>query len=173
MSLVRLVINSGLSVNGFNSVCDLSPGQLPALQNLVNYLESMPDQQNALISIDVGAVQASASFTVSSTGPTNTQAGSLLNQTLTAVTSGADPDAGEFNINATPANVAASMVLAINATLGDKVLASSNLGVVTILALVPGVMGNGLQISAGTLSNVVAGAFADGSDGTSYSLDLR
>lgn len=177
MSLQRLIINTELSVDGFKSQCDLAPGQLPALNNFIDYLAALEGGNalgnGALLSFAVGAVQASATFTVASTGPTNSQTATLLNTTLTAVTSGADPALGQFNINATPANVAASMVLAINAVLGSKVIATSALGVVTVKALVPGVMGNGLQISAGTLSNVTAGAFANGSDGTAYALDLR
>ena len=174
MSLQRIVINTGsLTANGFKSVCDLSPDQLPALQNLVNYLSSVPDQQAALLSINVGAVQASA--TITSTGSAvNNETMSLLNVTLTAKTSGAVAASGEFNISATPATQAANIAAAINAvsTLSGKVTASSALGVVTVTAVVPGLIGNGLQISE-SLSNVTVAQFSGGSDGTAYSLDLR
>ena len=106
-------------------------------------------------------------------GSANTQAGTVLNTTITAVTSGANPALGQFNISATAATQAASMVTAINTVLGTKVLATNLDGVVTITALVPGVVGNGLQLSAGNLANVTAGAFANGSDGTAYAVDLR
>lgn len=171
MSKQLILIDTNLTAAQFKSVCPMAAGPVEGLQSLENYIVALEGgNQSADVTAKVGAVSASATFTVTSTGPTNTQAGSLLNQTLTAVTSGADPAMGQFNINATPANVAASMVLAINATLGTKVLATSALGVVTVTALVPGVMGNGLQISAGNLSNVAAGAFANGSDGTKYTL---
>lgn len=173
MSLQRIVLNSPLSVDGFKSVCDLSPGKLPALQNLTNYLESVPDQQPALLDIQVGAVQASATLTVSAGGSSNGQIGTLLNANLTAMTSGANPALGQFNISATAATQAASMVLAIEGVLGSQVTVSRNGAVITILAKVPGALGNGLQIAAGNLANVAAGAFAGGSDGTSYQLDLR
>lgn len=173
MSLQRIILNSPLSADGFKSVCDLAPGQLPALQNLANYLESLPDQQSALLDIQVGAVQASATFTVSAGGSSNGQIGTLLNQNLTAVTSSANPALGQFNISATAATQAASMVLAIEAVLGSQVSVSRNNAVITVVAKVPGALGNGLQISAGNLANVAAGAFAGGSDGSSYSLDLR
>lgn len=174
MSLQRLVINTGdLTAAGFKSVCDLAPGQLPALQNLENYLGAvLGGNQSALLSINVGAVQASATFTVSAGGSLNTQAGTLLNETFTAVTSGAVPADGEFNISATAATQAASMVTAINTVLAGVVLASADSGVVTIVSLVPGLVGNGLEISAGNLANVVAAAFADGEDGTAYEIDL-
>ncbi|NJO18758.1 MAG: hypothetical protein HC838_00030 [Spirulinaceae cyanobacterium RM2_2_10] len=174
MSLQRLIINSDLSSDGFKSVCDLSPGQLPAANNFHDYIGGLcGGNYMALLSFAVGAVQAAATYTVATGGSTNGQAGTLLNTTLTAVTSSADPTMGQFNISATAATQAASMVIAINTVLGTKVLATSLLGVVTITALVPGVVGNGLQISAGNLSNVTAGAFAGGSDGTAYALDLR
>lgn len=174
MSLQRLIINSDLSAVGFKSVCDLSPLQLPAANNFLDYIGGLcGGNYMALLDFAVGAVQASATFTVAAGGSANGESGTLLNTTLSAVTSGADPAAGEFNISATAATQAASMVTAINTVLGDKVLATNLLGVVTITALVPGVVGNGLQISAGTLANVTAGAFANGSDGTAYSVDLR
>jgi hypothetical protein len=44
---------------------------------------------------------------------------------------------------------------------------------VTITAVVPGLAGNGLELSAGTLANVTLGAMANGSDGTAYTIDLR
>jgi len=173
MSLQRLIINSDLTANGFKSVCDLTPGRLVAMNNFENYIAGLTGgNYMALLSFAVGAVQATATFTHTGTA-TNAQAGTLLNTTLTAVTSNADPTMGQFNISATPATQAASMVLAINAVLGTKVLATNVLGVVTITALVPGVMGNGFQISAGNLSNVAAGAWANGSDGTAYTIDLR
>lgn len=173
MSLQRLIINSDLTAAGFISVCDLTPGQLVAANNFANYVHGLTGgNYMALLSFAVGAVQATATYTHTGTA-TNAQAGTLLNTTLTAVTSNANPALGQFNISATPTTQAASMVLAINSVLGTKVLATNALGVVTITALVPGVMGNGFQISAGNLSNVSAGAWANGSDGTAYSVDLR
>lgn len=174
MSLQRLIINSDLSAVGFSSVCNLAPGQLPAANNFLDYVAGLTGgNYMALLSFAVGAVQAVGTFTVATGGSTDSQAGTLLNTTLTAVTSNANPAVGEFNISATAATQAASMVIAINTVLGTKVLATSLLGVVTITALVPGVVGNGLQISAGNLANVTAGAFAGGSEGTAYALDLR
>lgn len=174
MSLILLQIDSNGTANDFKSECNLSMGGLDAANSFVDYIAGLTggNMIGASLGFKVGAVQASATFTVSGAGSANGQSGSLLNVALDAVTSGADPDAGEFNISATPATQAASMVLAINAVLGDKVLASSNLGVVTITSLVPGVLGNGLEISAGDLANVAVGAFAGGTDGTEYTIDL-
>lgn len=173
MSLQRIIINSPLSANGFKSVCNLAPGQLPALNNLVNYLSSVPDQQAALISIQVGAVQASGTITVSTGGSSNGQIGTLMNTSLTAMTSGANPALGQFNISATAATQAASMVLAIEGVLGSQVSVSRNGAIITITSKVPGALGNGFQLAVGNLANVAIGAFAGGSDGTSSVLDLN
>lgn len=174
MSLQRIIIDTGdLTAVGFKSVCDLAPGQLPALQNLVNYLGAIEGGlQMADLKIQVGAVQAAGTLTVASTGPTNSQTCSILNVTFTAVTSGATGN--QFNISATPSVVATNIAAAINASanLAGKVTAVAVGAVVTITSVVPGLVGNGLALSAGTLSNVTAGAFAAGSDGTSYDLDF-
>lgn len=173
MSLQRIVIDTGsLSADGFKSVCDLSPGQLPALQNLVNFLSSVPDQQAASLSINVGAVKAAGTLTVAAGGSANNETCTVCGITFTAKTTGATGN--QFNISATAATQAQNMVTAFNASadLAGKVVASRENGVVTLTAVVPGVIGNGLQLSAGTLANVTLGAFANGSDGTAYSLDL-
>lgn len=176
MSLQKIVINTGSSnsANDFKSVCDLSPGQLPALVNLVNYLASVPDQQQALLTIDVGAVQATATITSTGTAANN-ETMRICNQVLTAKTSGAVAASGEFNISATPATQATNIAAAINAVvaLSGLVSATSNAGVVTVTASSPGINGNGLECIDVNLANVAVTGFSGGSNGTTYSLDLR
>jgi phage tail sheath gpL-like len=97
--------------------------------------------------------------------------------TLTAKTSGADPTAGEFNISATAATQAASMVTAINtvSTLSGIVTASNVLGVITLTAVAPGTIGNGLQLSE-ALTNVAIthafGATVPGVDGHTFDFNV-
>jgi hypothetical protein len=146
MSLQRLVINTGdLTADGFKSVCDLSPGQLPALQNLENYLGALSGgNQMALVDVNVGAVQAVGILTVSSTGSTATQACTILNVTLTAIDPGT-PTANQFVVSSTPATQAANMIAAINASasFAGKVVASAgSTGLVVITSVVPGLMSN-------------------------------
>lgn len=175
MSLQRIVIDTGsLTADGFKSVCDLAPGQLPALQNLANYLQSLPDQQSASLSIKVGAVQASGSITSTGTAANN-ETMKVANQTLTAKTSGAVPADGEFNVSAVVATQAANIAAAINAMpeLVGIVTAEANLGVVTVTAVVPGLVGNGIELADVNLGNVTVTGMADGSDGTAYTLDLN
>lgn len=172
MSLQTIVINTGLSADGFKSVCDLSPGARPALQNLANYIQSIPDQQAAVLTINVGAVQATATITSTGIAVAN-ETMTVLNETLTAKASGAVAADGEFNISATVATQAANIAAAINAVadLQGKVTASSLSGVVTVKAVVPGIVGNGLQISD-SLTNVTHAHFSGGSDGTAFLLSF-
>lgn len=127
-------------------------------------------QSTTSLKVLVGAVKAAGTVTFSSTGPTNTQTMTIAGVTFTAVTSGATGN--QFNISATPATVAANLASAINAatSMAGIVTATSLLGVVTITAVVPGLIGNGLVVSAGTLSNTVVVTPVGGLDGTEYSL---
>ncbi len=122
-----------------------------------------------------GAVAAYGLITVTTTGPTNGQAMTLGNETLTAKTSGADPTAGEFDISATANTVAINIALAINsmADLSGVVTAAvTATGVVTVTAVAPGMIGNGMQMDAGNLSNTAITAFAHGDDGHTYDFNV-
>ncbi len=111
-----------------------------------------------------GPVAATATITSTGTA-TNSETMLVCNQTLTAETSGADPTLGQFNISGTVGTQAANIAKAINQlpALKNQVSATSSLGVVTVTSLVPGTIGNGLQISE-SLTNVTATAFAGGTD---------
>lgn len=172
-SLQRIVMTTAVSADGFKSVCDLAPGQLPALNNLINFLASVPDQQAASLAINVGAVKATASITSTGAATAN-QTMKLCNQTLTAKASGAVPADGEFNASATVGTQATNIAATINAMaeLSGIVTASASLGVVTVTSTVPGTLGNGLECADVDLSNVTVAGFEGGSDGTAYTLDL-
>lgn len=170
-SYQTIVINSSGTAADFKSNCDLSMGGLDAVQSLVNYFGALEGGlQMANLSINVGAVKAAGSLTVATGGSTNDQTCTVCNVTLTAKTSSTANN--EFTISATAATQAANMAACINAStdLAGKVVASASLGVVTITAVVPGLSGNSFELSEGTLSNVTSSAFANGSNGTSYSI---
>lgn len=172
MSLQTIVIDTSLTADGFESVCPLAALGLPALQSLEQYfamLQGGLQSTNSLL-VSVGATAAAGTFTFSSTGPTNNQTCTICGITFTAKTSASSEN--EFTVSATPATVATNLKNAINASsdLEGIVTAESALGVVTVTAVVPGLMGNGLVIDAGTLSNTVVVTPAGGSDGTQYSL---
>jgi phage tail sheath gpL-like len=145
-----------------------------SLQNLSRYFQGLGDGAfyYTTVAEAVGAIQAVGTLTVSSTGPTAGQVGTVVNQNLTAEASGANPTLGQFNVNASPTVVAAGMALAINSTpsMNVMVTATSALGVVTITAKHAGFTGNGLELSAGNLSNVVASGFSGGTAGTAVTL---
>lgn len=173
-SLVRVVITSNGTSDDFKSQCNLAPGGLVANQSFENYIGALSGGSiiGASLAFQVGAVKASGTVTFTSTGPTNGQTCTLFGVTFTAVTSGATGN--QFNINSTPATVAANMVTAINAatSLAGIVTATSLLGVVTISAVVPGKIGNGLVMANVNLSNAAFVTLASGADGTAYSYNL-
>ena len=171
MSKQLILIDTELSADSFKSVCPMDAGPIEGLQSLENFIVALEGgNQSADLTAKVGAVSASATFTVSSTGSVAAQAGTLLNISLTGRASA--PAMNEFVVSTTPATQAANMAAAINAStdLNKKVSAVAVGAVVTITSKIPGDMSNGLQISAGNLANVALGAFANGSDGTEYIL---
>lgn len=172
MSLQRLIINTNLTANGFKSECNLAPLQLPALQNFYNYIGALSGGlQSASLSFKVGAVQAAGTFTFSSTGPTNGQTCTICGLTFTAVT--AASGVREFTRSNTPSvnatNLAAAINLASNGLTGICTAVAAN-AVVTVTAVVPGLIGNGLVMANVNLSNTVVVSFTNGSDGTAYDL---
>lgn len=173
MSLVRLVIDSNGTAADFKSQCPLAAGGHEAATSFGNYIDGLNGGEliGADLAFKVGAVQSTATLTVSSTGSVNNETCVIANVTFTAKTSGATGN--QFNISATPATQAANMAAAINASanLTGIVTAAAVLGVVTLTAVVPGLLGNGLQISE-ALTNVALVSFASGDDGTAYNISL-
>ena len=176
MSLQRLIINTGsLTEDGFLSKVNLASGPQESAISLSEFVAALPAGFNSsLLSLNTGAVQASATITSTGTAA-NTETMTLCKETLTAVTSGAVPADGEFNISAVVATQAASIAAAINAVVALQgiVTATSALGVVTVTAVVPGLIGNGLEAVDVNLANVAVADFSGGLDGTAHSIDLR
>ena len=172
-SLQRLVITSNGTAADFKAQCNLAPLGLPAVNNIVDYFAGLAggNVAGASLAWKVGAVQATATLTVAAGGSSDSETCSICNVTFTAKTSGATGN--QFNISATAATQAANMAAAFNASsnLTGKVTASAALGVVTLTSVVPGLIGNALQISE-SLSNVTLSSFAGGDDGTAYTISL-
>ncbi len=172
-SLSTIVLTAGdMSADALKSVINFGEKKEGTV-GLAAFIESMAGGVHVgSLVCNVGAVQASGTYTVSSTGPTNNETAIVAGTTITAKTSGAVPASGEFNINATPATVATGMALAINSVpaLSGIVTAAAVGAVVTVTAVVPGVMSNGLVMSD-SMTNVATVSFTGGSNGTQYTLD--
>jgi len=173
-SLQRIVLEVPETTAQFLSYCSLAnDAALPSLVQLRNYLDAViAGTKSANLSIVTDAVKATATITSTGTAANN-ETMTLCNQTITAKTSGAVAADGQFNISATPATQAASIAAAINAmsSLVGKVSATSSEGVVTVTSLVPGLVGNALQIVDVNLANVAVAAFSGGADGTTITID--
>lgn len=140
------------------------------LKRLINALNGVQaGKLGGSVSLTASTTDAvAATATITSTGTaSNNETMSLLNVTLTAKTSGAVAASGEFDISGTVGTQATNIAAAINAvsTLTGKVTASANAGVVTVTSVIPGLIGNGLQISE-SLSNVTVTQFTGGAGGS-------
>ncbi len=171
MALQLLKITTTNTVGDIKALINLQQGSQACIQSYSNYFEGINGGEfRALIDVAVGGVQAAATLT--STGAaTATETLTIANVVFTARASGATGN--EFNVSGTVGTQAANIAAAINASadLAGIVTATALLGVVTITAVYPGTLGNGLQISE-TLTNVTLSAFAGGTAGTALSCDL-
>ena len=174
MALARLVLEFDESKAQIESLIDMAD-DLEGVMAWSQYFRSLGlGVHEALVDVLMGAVRAYGVITFTN-APTAAQACTVLNVTVTAVLNNATPGNNEFKIGSDAGTAAANFAAAINAStsLAGKVTAAALLGVVTITAVAPGLMGNGLALSAGNLSNASATAFANGLDGDSFQLDRR
>lgn len=125
-------------------------------------------------SIQVGAINANvvatpgmvfATGTITNTALAAADTITIGAQTLTAVSSGAT--ANQFNIGGSVTITAANIVTVVNshAVLSKVVSASSLAGVITLTAVVPGIIGNQIALAI-SAHGTVSGAFmASGAEG--------
>lgn len=174
MALNRLVISTPLTTAQDAANLRLNgTGSWRNIFALLSWLRGFAKgTRSGFMLLKVGAVRATATITSTGTA-TNAETMTLCNATLTAKTSGSVAANGEFDISGTVGTQAANIAAAINAftSLTGKVTATSLAGVVTVTAVVPGLMGNGLDITE-ALTNVTKTAFTGGTDGTAYNLTL-
>ncbi len=175
MSLQRLIINTGsLTAAGFKSKVNLASGPQESAISLSEFIAALPAGFNSsLLSLNTGAVQASFTITQTSTGAANTETLVVCGVTFTARTSGATGN--EWNRSNTVATSATNLAAAINASVDVNIYvsAASAAGVVTVTALVPGVLGNLGITGSDACANTSTSAVSGGSDGTAHSIDLR
>lgn len=173
MALTRLVIDTPLTATqDLANVRMNGTGSWHNVFRLMDWLRGFAKgTRRGNILVKVGAVRAAG--TVTFTGrPVADETLTIANVTFTAKDSGATGD--QFDTSAgSVTTTAANLVVAVNAStnLTGKVVASSALGVVTLTAVVPGLQGNGLDLTE-SMTNTTKSAFASGTDGTAYSLTL-
>jgi hypothetical protein len=174
-SLHRILITSPLTVAGFESVVNLDAGRLPGVIELENFLGGLAGgNRQALLACSFGSVQASGNFTQTSTGAANDETLVVAGVTFTAKTSGATGN--QWNRNNNVSISAANLAAALNASASVNiyVIASASLGVVTVKALQPGVLGNLVVINESCANTTVSGAtLTGGTEGSVTLLDLR
>lgn len=172
-SLQRLVITSNGTKADFQSQCDQAPGGLPALNNIVDFLAGLAGGQRigALLTWKVGAIQATGTIAFASTGPVNDQTCTICGVTFTAKTSAST--SVQFTRSNTPAVNAVNLAAKLNAYFTGIMTAAVSGDSVIVTAVVPGLIGNGLFMVNVDLANTTITSFANGTDGTAYSQDLR
>ena len=176
MSITNIALDIPLlSAGAFARVMPTNTqGPRISIRRVADFIKGLAGGARAgVVELRVGAVKATATLTVTSTGPTNTETFVVAGTTFTAVTSGATGN--QFNISATPATVAANIVAAVNgsatAAVTGAVVASAVSGVVTFTAKIAGTIGNGLVLTE-SLTNVALAGFSGGSDGTLQTFNL-
>ena len=119
---------------------------------------------------NVGAVQSTGIVAFSSTGPVADETMSLANNIITARVA-ATPGLLEFTRSNTPSVDATNLAALINthSAFVGIVTASANAGNVTITAVIPGTIGNSIQLSE-AMTNTAVTPFSAGTNGTSVTL---
>lgn len=172
MALNRLVIETPLTTAQDAAVMRLNgTGSWRNIFALLSWLRGFAKgTRRGNMKLKVGAVRATGLVTFGGL-PVADETVTIGNVVFTAKDSGATGN--QFNIGANVTAHAANLTTAINASanLTGKITATSSEGVVTLTAVVPGLMGNALALSE-SMSNTTVTAFASGTDGTAYNLTL-
>jgi len=141
-----------------------------AIDNIAAFIQAQVLGRGIGVVIYTGGVAATGSVTFTGR-PTADETLTICNTTLTAKDSGANGTT-QFNTDASVvATTATNLAACINAntTLNKQVSATAALGVVTITALIPGVVGNGFDLTEG-MTNTTKSAFASGAESNKATL---
>lgn len=160
-----------------NLILPHSSGVAETIQRTARYLAGYGNgAYRGNLALRTGCVKAAATLTFTSTGPADTQAFTLCNETFTAVT--ASPANNQFIRSDTLTTMIANLVAAINASSTAQVnqavtAVATSSTVITITVDDAGTMGNAVQIAVGTLANTTlsTGGFVGGTNGTETLLD--
>ncbi len=180
----RLILKTdtnGVSPSGFSNVD--GPLMLRKCEDLLGRAAQGACAAN--LQLAVAPVAAQATVTATGNG-TALDTLTVVNEVITIVTSGAAASSLQINIAGSATLLAAAIAALINGQTnalytGSTTVfsgicsASAAAGVVTLTALLPGVMGNGLQLSVSSTSLTLTyawGASVAGSEGTSQTFSV-
>lgn len=167
-----IVITTPEAGSVLTTECPLDVEAHEQVTNLRNLMERYArGDRNCTMVINTAAVAAVASITFTG-AVSNAETMLLLNTTITGATSGNGTTSFTVSSNVTTQATNLKNLINANTTLSAQVIATSSAGVVTITALVPGVLGNGFQISEAMSNTTVSAVFASGSNGTQYTVSL-
>jgi phage tail sheath gpL-like len=153
---------------------EANASSLDSVDRISRYFDGIANGAFYFTSIqeDIGAVYATDTITISSTGPTNGQVMTVAGLDITAVSGTPSGDQVKTNASATVVATEVAALLNSSATWAGIVTATSALGVVTVKAALPGTMGNFVPVDAGNWSNTVVATplLAGGTQGTVVTL---
>lgn len=153
-------VNDGTVRGWLRLVPGFSPESLGRISSYFAGISGGPFSGRASVVFGTGTASATTTFT--STGPVATETMTLLNQTITAVTTITDAT-NQFIRSNTPSVDATNLAALINtsALFNTRLSATALAGVVTITSLASGDAGNGYQI-AEAMTNTAVTAFSGG-----------
>lgn len=172
----KIVIYGTTNTSAASTLQNLSNVSIAnAFRNLGNWFQKIGSgSQNFNGTVVTGAVSATGLITFTGR-PVADETLTICNITFTAKDSGASGNA-QFNTSNTDASVTAANLAAkvnANASLTGKVTAvasgDASTGVVTLTAVVPGISGNGFDLTE-SMTNTSKTAFANGANTTSVNL---
>lgn len=161
---VIIVAHDEVSANAqADLIAEAGQAQLAGLK-LKDYFKRITSGiRPGVVQTKVAAVKASGTVTLAAHVATNTV--TINGVVLTAVSGAAGAD--QYDISGGMTTGAASLAAAINAntTLDGMVVATSNLAVVTVTALLPGEIGNAVTLAISANGSVSAARMSGGTNG--------
>lgn len=162
MSLQNITIDlPSQTAQDFKDICYLAPLANQAAINLSNFFRRLAGGESyGTVTANVGAVQATATMTVSAGGSGDGETCVVAGVTFTAKSSGATGN--QFNVGAddeeTATNLAAAINASVTALVTGVVTASASAEVVTVAAAQSGLVGNSIAIASADATITASGA---------------
>ena len=172
MTISNITLNTVAAKSTLVSILNLAE-PLEGAISLANYFNALAGgNQNAVVTLDIGAVAASNALSFSTVG-TNSETVTINGVVLTAATSGNGTTSFTVGTSATTSATALKSCINANATLTNQVIATSAGTVVTVTSKVAGFIGNAMTASESLNGGAWASAiFTGGTKGSIGTLNL-